>query len=71
MADDACPYCRMDRVEWKDAIPCAWKSLRGIYDDLCVKNDRDLISVLMRDDRILYVLALLVFFMIGRLLVLG
>ena len=61
----------MDRVQLGDAIPCVWKSLRGIYNDLCIKRDRDIISVFMRDDRILYVLAIVVFLMIARLVLLG
>lgn len=71
MEDEECPYCRMDRVQLQDALPCVWKSLRGLYRDFCVQGERDVLSVLGRDDRILYVLAIVVLLMLSRLVILG
>ena len=64
-----CPECQLDRVALSDMLPCMRKSFWGIYYDLCVTRERDIVSALTRDDRILYVVALIVMLMIVRLIV--
>ena len=66
--DDDCEHCNMDRVAWNDVVPCAYKSFSGIWHDVVHKQKDDLIGVFTRDDRILYVIGLLLFALTVQLL---
>ena len=59
MAEDDCEHCNLDRVVWHDVVPCAYKSFAGVWRDLVHEQKADWIGVLMRDDRILYVIGVL------------
>ena len=60
--DDDCEHCNLDRVSWQDVMPCVYASFRGIWHDVChEQKDDHLVTVLTRDDRILYVIGVVIF----------
>ena len=54
--EDDCESCNLDRVEWRDVVPCVYKSWLGIWRDFVIYQKTDIIGVFSRDDRILYVI---------------
>ena len=58
MKEDDCAHCNLDRVQWSQVVDCAVRSLKGIYDDLCVQK-KDWRETLEKNDRILYILGIL------------
>lgn len=55
---DDCEHCNLDRVRWSDVLSCTYKSCAGICRDIMHEQREDIIGVLTRDDRILYVIGL-------------
>ena len=62
----SCPHCRMDRVGLSGVPECALGSLRNLYIDLIVRR-RPIGVSLTRDDRIFYLVGLVLTFMTLRL----
>ena len=58
MADD-CEHCNLDQVVWRDLLPCAYKSCASVWNDLVHRQKTDVVGVLTRDDRILYIIGIL------------
>ena len=58
MSDD-CDTCRMDRVTWSEIPTCTWKALCDVVDDIA-NNKRDFIDALTCNDRVLYIVSILV-----------
>ena len=56
--DDDCEHCNLDRVMWSDVLPCMYKSCVGIWRDLVIHQKTDVIGVFSRDDRVLYIVGI-------------
>ena len=63
-----CDHCNLDRVQLTHVLPCMWRSLVGIYDDLVSHPKASVVDALTYNDRIFYVLGLLLIVMAVRLL---
>lgn len=59
MVANDCEHCNLDRVVWHDVIPCTYQSFAGVWYDLVYEQNTDFIRVFVRDDRILYVIGVL------------
>lgn len=56
-----CEHCNLDRVSWNDVVPCVYSSLYGVWNDVFNDQKDDILTVLSRDDRILYIIGVLIF----------
>lgn len=63
----ACPHCRMDKVQWPAVLPCTISSFRNAYIDLVVKR-RSAWDALLRDDRVLYLIGVVIAILTLRLI---
>ena len=54
-----CSHCSLDTVELRDVIMCAWRSAQGVCRDL-MNGHRDISYVFLRNDRIVYIVAVVV-----------
>lgn len=62
----SCPHCRMDRVTVSQILECLVKSLQNVYRDVVVKR-RPILSSLVHEDRVFYILGIVLLVMIIRL----
>ena len=63
-----CEECNLDRVTWPDVLPCIYKSCHGIWQDLVIEHKTDVVDVLARDDRLLYVVGIVIIALTIRLI---
>lgn len=56
-----CEHCNLDRVSWNDVVPCVYDSFSGVWNDIFHDQKDDLVTVLSRDDRLLYIIGVLIF----------
>lgn len=64
---DGCEHCRLDKVSLEDLFSCTCLSIQNLSHDL--SNGKSLTGALLRDDRILYIVGMVLIIMVVRLLV--
>lgn len=66
-ADNECDACKLDRVAWSDLSMCLCKNIGDLIDDL-VGGKRHSLDALTCNDRVIYILAVIVILFTLRLL---
>ena len=58
MDDENCEHCNLDRITFDAVLPCAHLSIRNICTDIA--RGENIVTACLRDDRILYVLGIVI-----------
>ena len=62
-----CEHCNLDRVSWEDVISCTCLSVQNVYADMI--SGKSLSQALLQDDRILYLVGLVLLLLTFRLMI--
>ena len=63
-----CMHCNLDQVKLTEILDCVCRSFQGIYNDLFIEKKSNYVEVLLQDDRILYMLGIVIALLAIRIL---